>query len=440
MRKVVIFADDLTGANDTAAVIAGMGWKTVSLVRPQSRPEILKEFECISINMDSRDMDSRDAYGTVFETSREFVTDTSTLYSKRIDSTLRGNLGAESDALLDSFESMGEMRIALIVPAAPDAGRIYEKDTIRVNGFLLEQTEAAKDPKRPVRTSSALTLFSQQSKYQTEVIGLETVRTGENAVKQAIQRCVKRNVRNVLIEAVTERDIHVIARAAVLYGNQIIAVDPGAFTAALLEERFGRKDGVSRKQKTEDGVPKILAVIGSVNPVTKRQAEYTLEQSNAACVILNVEEILEAEEGNENFAEQIMKKSQQICENNHTILLMFSSSVEKEHIDLKLWAESGGTSVEELCRRLNAAIASVAADMLKQYEYKAVFTTGGDITMAVCEALHADHIVVKEEILPMAVGGEITLVGGRKIGLATKGGMIGGADAICKCLDYLKLQ
>jgi D-threonate/D-erythronate kinase len=66
-----------------------------------------------------------------------------------------------------------------------------------------------------------------------------------------------------------------------------------------------------------------------------------------------------------------------------------------------------------------------------------VYTTGGDITAAVLAALGGRGIAVEDEVLPLAVAGEV--VGGPWDGLplATKGGLVGGPAAAVECLDHL---
>ena len=120
MNKILILADDLTGANDTGAAIGRFGWNTVSIVNAGQRPLNLEDYSCISVNLDSRSLKPEEAYEMTADTARDLRTLKIGLYSKRIDSTLRGNLGAESDALLDVLtEEEKKDWAALIVPAFP---------------------------------------------------------------------------------------------------------------------------------------------------------------------------------------------------------------------------------------------------------------------------------------------------------------------------------
>ena len=58
------------------------------------------------------------------------------VYNKRIDSTLRGNIGTEINAMLDNLE---DDRIAVVIPSYPDSGRIVVNKTMLVNGSFIRK-------------------------------------------------------------------------------------------------------------------------------------------------------------------------------------------------------------------------------------------------------------------------------------------------------------
>ncbi len=439
MNKILILADDLTGANDTGAAISGFGWNTMSVVDADTVPGDLEDYSCISVNLDSRGLKPQKAYEMTARAARTFGGPHIGLYSKRIDSTLRGNLGAECDALLDVLEGRGENTetgkkgwAALVVPAFPQAGRTYEHDTLYVHGVPLEQTAAAKDPKKPVLTSSALELFRRQSVRKSDVIGIDTVRRGAGAVAEAIKACLQEGTCNILVEAVTMEDIDVIAKAAVSCPDSFVAVDPGTFTAAMAAARFGPGPDARRR--------KVLAVIGSVNQVSKAQTRRLLKRQDTGCVILDEEKLLDSEEACDTYIRQVVENLRQVKQEKDISVLLLSGSLKEEHISLEAFARRDGASMEEVCGRMNRAMAKAAAVLLEESGYEGVFTTGGDITVAVCRALNTGGIQVQEEILPLAVGGRIRLSDGTTIGIATKGGMIGEEEAVCRCVEYLLNQ
>src|SRR5207237_1836446 len=102
---LTIVADDLTGACDTGALFAGRGpvpvtvWPDAALRAPVS-----------VVDTESRALDPADAARRVAAVARNVAR---TRVFKKIDSTLRGPIGAELDALLRAISSAG----ALVCPA-----------------------------------------------------------------------------------------------------------------------------------------------------------------------------------------------------------------------------------------------------------------------------------------------------------------------------------
>lgn len=86
------------------------------------------------------------AYETVLGLARQLK---GAIY-KKTDSTLRGPIGAEFDALLDAFP----MRSIVYAPAYPKLGRTVVNGCLRVNGIPVDKTAFALDPHEPVLESN----------------------------------------------------------------------------------------------------------------------------------------------------------------------------------------------------------------------------------------------------------------------------------------------
>ena len=78
---------------------------------------------------------------------------------KKIDSTLRGNIGAELDAIIDELN----LKAVIVTPSFPAAGRVTLNERVFVNGVPLEKTEAAYDPIKPIKTSYIPDLIEEQT-------------------------------------------------------------------------------------------------------------------------------------------------------------------------------------------------------------------------------------------------------------------------------------
>ena len=97
---------------------------------------------------------------------------------KRIDSTVRGNLGVETDALL---EAMGENSVAVVVASYPDSGRIVS------GGYLLVMVcqsgnGCCKGSYESNYNSYVPTIMTEQSQFRIGHIGLGNVLKGKNSI------------------------------------------------------------------------------------------------------------------------------------------------------------------------------------------------------------------------------------------------------------------
>jgi D-threonate/D-erythronate kinase len=86
---------------------------------------------------------------------------------------------------------------------------------------------------------------------------------------------------------------------------------------------------------------------------------------------------------------------------------------------------------------LPAALGRVTRQVLQEAGVDGVFTTGGDVTAAVLHQLDGQGLEVEDEVVPLAVAGEIVAGPWAGLPMVTKGGLVGDADTTVLCLDRL---
>ena len=136
MSRLIILADDLTGAADTAACFAQAGLRTVVML-PETGFFLLGEtgvwlpdlqtpvsFDVISLSTDSRQLTAAEAARRVRHAvhwlQQNGFAAPDTLFYKKVDSLMRGHPAVELAAMLDA---LGLDR-ALVAPAFPAQGRL----------------------------------------------------------------------------------------------------------------------------------------------------------------------------------------------------------------------------------------------------------------------------------------------------------------------------
>lgn len=119
--EIVIVADDLTGALDSAVGFAGEGRRVIAARRIAAVPEALSRGpDVLVVNTASRELTESDARARIRVLGEYLDLATARLVMKKVDSRLKGHVAAET-AELASLVGAGEIAAA---PAIPDMGRI----------------------------------------------------------------------------------------------------------------------------------------------------------------------------------------------------------------------------------------------------------------------------------------------------------------------------
>lgn len=428
MVHTIIVADDMTGANVSCSLLAKKGIKVGSLIA-YNNMEQLKDYEAFGLYTDSRGIKPQEAYTRVYNAVNKMKPVPIDFFSKRIDSTLRGNLGQEIDGMLDALDG-DEM--AFVVSAFPNSAKIVIGGYMLVDGKPLEKTDVANDPTSPVYTSLVENVLKTQTKYKVGTVKIDTILEGEQAICEAIQQLKAQGVRVVSFDATTNDEIDVIAKAVLSLNIPFIAVDPGPFTAYLVTN-LSKKGEVKEKQK-------ILFLIGSVSTIAVSQIAKLRSECNPYVVKIDTEKLLMPNE-KETEIQRCVEDVLSHMERSQIFLLATRIDI-KDKLDLPSVAQKHGLTVQEASEQISESIAKIGKQITDTAgeKFGAVYTSGGDTTKAFLEITATQGIEIKDEIIPLAVYG--TIMGGALDGksIITKGGLIGDANTLSLCANYLQTK
>ena len=413
MLRAAIIADDFTGANATGILLKKKGLEVTTLLRPSHDLEQI-DAEVVSISTNSRGMSAEEAYEQVYEAAKT-VLERTPYIAKRIDSTLRGNLGAEIDAVLDAA---GQEYKAVVVPVYPKSGRICVGGYLLVNGTPLQLTEVAKDPKCPIRSSNVKELISLQTKRAVANIKLDVVAAGKEAIAEAFSQ-IEENI--VVFDAVTDDDIENIA-SALSCQEKVICVDPGPFTAAFMDQKLG-----FQKQDS------VFLILGSVSELTTAQLNYLLKRKEAYIYKISVPDILSDQEA-------ATKRCLEALDQHYKPGLIMGITTKGDTadvLDLQSYSMKAQCELEDVSNRINRTLSHVSYLFLKDKPFKSIYITGGDTALAFFDVLGINEFTVKSEVLPLAVHGTAK-VDDRLYNVVTKGGLVGSEDALYEIVNYLE--
>lgn len=425
--KTVIIADDLTGANDTGAALAKNGLKVATLDVIEDLGDY-QDYAALAFHTDSRGVASEEAYRRVNEDTKKVLAAglKPKFFSKRCDSTLRGNMGSEIDGMLDALPAG---TVAMVAPAFPDSAKIIIGDFLLVGGTPVEKTDVANDPTSPVTSSRVSKIIAKQSKKEVAVISLETILEGAAAIEDNIQALVKNGARIICFDTSTNEDLQQIAHAVKNSGLNFITVDPGAFTNAVAAE-YTEKEQVKQKQKA-------LFIVGTASGIIVDQLANLKAQFDPLMVKINAEKLLYPDQKKDEVkrvVDNIVQKSRD------SQILVVATMIDKEDkLNLQQAAQKANLTVPEASEAICEGVSEIGYQILEQMQgtIGGVYVSGGDISKSFLKMVGSKGVTIKDEIIPLAVYGRI--IGGilDNKPLVTKGGLIGDKQTLAQCADYL---
>jgi len=429
MAKVIVVADDLTGANATGVLLKKNGFDTYTVLDVADGGDpALTGCDCLVVPTESRAIESQEAYRRVKTALETLKGDGVMLYAKRIDSTLRGNLGSETDAFLDV---LGPDYVAVCVPCFPSSGRVLVGGYLLVNGVPLQKTEVAKDPKNPITTSSAKQLYLAQSRYPLETIHLDDIAKGVDSLAALMAEAVKGGARILVCDSVSMEDMETIVDALVAAKIKFIPVDPGVFTAVSAKRVLPRSRTV--------GPGKVLMAIGSVNGVARAQVKELLGGLDVYHTYLEIGEVLESLPRREAEIKRASKALLEAAKDYEYLAVIGSGIDPARRVPFEPYLERDKCTVEDLSNIIGDAMAAVVVETLRaDPDFRAIYSTGGDISAAINRRMGTVGLRLLDEVVPLAGYGE--LIGGEFSGMKfiSKGGMVGDEKAMVTCAKYLR--
>jgi uncharacterized protein YgbK (DUF1537 family) len=421
MNKMGIIADDLTGASDSGVQLARQGYTSVVLFESKISGTPLPPADVIVADTDSRALPIREAYEQVHSAAAAFNELGIGLLFKKLDSTLRGNVGVEIDAVMDA----APYDFAIVAPAFPRLGRTTLNGVHYLQGKPIHETEIAKDPKCPVRESNLVALLASQSKRKAGLVARSLLLQGQEAVAEQLQRYKEQSVPLIVFDAVEDDDLRKMVDYISAMSYKVLwagSAGLAEFMPRLLPEPEGKRE-VYRVPAT--GKP-VMLVSGSLSAVTKEQVEAFALAPNVESVSLDPLRVLQPERRDGEMA-RCKAEIVRALAMRKDICFYAGPLAERDTIGLD----------SSLAAHLIAeALGLVGAEVIEQNELQGVILTGGDTARSVCRHLGVSGIKLLEEVetgIPLS-----RMIGPKQILTVTKAGAFGTDLSLVHALQALK--
>lgn len=416
---VFILADDLTGSADAANYFRTER-RRVRVTFDQDRPwDFDRGADVVQVyDAESRGVLPEAAQRRVGDAVAQLATHFGpTRLFKKVDSTLRGNLGIEIEAALRRLRRP----VAVLAPSFPANGRTVRDGRLLVDGIPVTQTSAGHDPRAPVGADRVADVVRATSAVGVYEVGLAVVRQGEARLAAAF-RAPTEVPAIVVCDAETDRDLDTVS--AVLATLEGVLPCGSAGLARGIASRWNEGPATATARGLQrPGPADVLVVVGSANPIAHEQLDVlaratampvvTLEPAGLANPALRDTHVARARD------EVRRARGGLAITVSPEHVIGTGEAVPRFETDLAqlalAWVESRGPSMGML----------------------GLVCTGGDTTVAVCRALGIRAIWPEGEI---SAGVPWSTVEGpsRSIVLVSKAGGFGSAAALLEAARFLR--
>lgn len=423
---VLIIADDLSGAADSAVACVERGLETVVALGEASDAGAA---QALAIDADTRRLAGAAAAAETARLVRVHAAARGSspgsgagagMLFKKIDSTLRGHIGAEIAALLaarrqglvaaTAAPSSSPRTVAVLAPAFPALARTTLAGRQHLDGVPLEQTDMWR---RAGMSGSACLLDMMSSAGLTStLVPIGVVRRGDGAIRAAMTESVGRA--DVLVcDAESDDDLAAVARASLGLCPDVVWAGSAGLVGHLIDAV-----GLTRRKAGTFGVAApggpLLFVVGSLSPISRGQAACLATED---VVVLTVEAAMRADAP--HLAGLADRLAAALAAGRDVLIQSTTTTV----------APSPAQA---------AAFAATLADLIAPCAPRigGLFATGGETARAVLTAMGVTTLRLVAEIacgVPLSVA-----LGPRSVPVVTKAGAFGDPATMLHCRRVLR--
>ncbi|MBO1005079.1 four-carbon acid sugar kinase family protein [Pseudogracilibacillus auburnensis] len=412
--KIGIIADDFTGANDSGVQLAKKGFLTSVRIELNEETDITTK-DVLVIDTDSRSLEPSEAFERVQKAAQFMLHSGYSHVYKKIDSTLRGNIGVEILAI----EKVYKPDLVVIVPAFHKMGRTTKEGHHYINDELITKTEFAKDPKTPVNESYIPNLLYRQVGKRAQVF---TAGILQGADEDFLRRLGSGD-NWIVCDVEKESDFEIILKAFLKTSLKIVWVG-SAGLIEYLPSSLGLEAYSPKIAKQSIG--KTLTISGSLSSVTRDQLNEAEHLPNTYTLKVDVRELLMQSIDMEFILSELRGHS----EVDHFLIYIDSSS--RNH--------AGESSLPswQISKKIVQGLGEIALAICEEFvSVNGLVLTGGDTAKAVCSELGVREMELITEVAPGLPFGR--LIGyKREVWAVTKAGGFGTKDSLVHALQLLK--
>jgi D-threonate/D-erythronate kinase len=380
MTDLVIVADDLTGAADSAALMTRRGRTSIVLEAGGEWPAD----DVLAVDTDSRHREPAVATIAVTAATRRAV-DLGAQVVKKIDSTLRGNVAAELRAMSDVFAASGEHRLLVVAPAFPATGRTTVDGVVHVDGQRLSAHGSDGD----------VVGLLERGGLRAGQLGRAAL-SGPGVLAERFEDARQR-WDAVVVDSESDHDLETVVAASRRTSVPVLLVGSGGLTRPLAGPSSSSYD------EPADRSP-VLVVVGSYASASRTQRQRLVDAG--------LTPVLLRDDDTSPTVDDLIRA------------LGDGDAVLSPDPDAPVDRSRAALVAQRLADTVTAVLDRVGT----------LVATGGETARAVLTSAGVSRMVVTGEVEPGVVRGRVPEL---ELDVITKAGAFGDADALVRCLPHL---
>ncbi len=425
---IAILADDLTGANDTALQFHLKGCSTQILTNFKDIPHTLAHTQVWAISTESRNIDADEARKRAKEATSSILKNLNVEHIyKKIDSTIRGNIGMEIMGVIEA----SDYEAAVIMPAFPNEGRITVGGYHLLKGIPIERTEFARDPRAPIYESHIPTVLKyglpDNEKNLVSHIELNIVKQGAGPVLARLNELIASGKKLIVADAVSSVDIEQVVLALKKCNTKILPCGSAGAAQALCGIMFPEAK-YHRIAKSLPELPKLI-VSGSATELAATQIkrlESDEDVEDVYFIEITPQQILGSER--DDILERAIKNL-----NHQNTVVIHTSALFSDPDAMTVMLFEKEISREAFISMICDYLAEITQIVMSQKE-AILITVGGETSYKCLDALNISCLQIIDAVapaIPLCSDLEARFI-------VTKSGNLGNTNTLVEVLKYFE--
>lgn len=425
---IYVIADDLTGANDTGVQFAKKGYNTmVSILDKQSTIIIPNNLDVFVMDTETRELEDKTVRKILRNILKKININKKDIVYKKVDSTLRGNMGVEIEEIIMIFNR----DICIFSPSYPSYQRITVGGHLIVDQKPLELSEYSCYNSTQIENSSIPFLLERQTDFPVAQIDLKDVAKGQKTILLKINELYQKGNKIIVIDSTNEEHLKDIFASGLKFDGQVL-FSGSAGLANHFPNIYNKNEDL--KINIENNKGPVMVVAGSRSSIMEVQINYLKNRLNFTELKIDLEQIF-------SNKDKILDNYTTVCieaiKGNRDLVIHTDAIYNEEKSLNKKVMLKYNLGFRELEVEIKNFFGELTSKIIKNSHVRNLILTGGDVALGVCKELNIYNLNILDELLP-GVPLAIANYKNYSLNIITKAGGFGKKDTLYNLINKLK--